>query len=209
MNATVTAILNTDSATLEDAKTFVKSMKDKGRWSPAAARKRNAALEAVASIISDDESHLASYVFENAERLTKAWATRNYADPDTAGNYGATVKSTLKVFLAYLENPAKAWDGYDTKPKKAKKAKDVEPEVQFTTPPTVATEQKVTAPVVDFLTYPLEGGRVVKFTVPGGFKLNDLAKLSCHLATYAEDFDPMRPNQSTVTGMMRVDQPSA
>jgi hypothetical protein len=211
MPATVSSIVEKSDATVEDTKTWVKSMKEKGRWSDSAARMRLTALDALASVLGPDEVDTATYVLENAQTLQKRWAISKNADGETAQVYGGSARSTLKLYLAYLEDPTKAWQGFDApapKARKPKKAGCAEGESH----PSSASEtgappaSSADSPRTQFRSYPLGDGRVIEFSVPENFTVRDLAKVSCHLATYCSDFDPARPMLGTVGAIARLDE---
>lgn len=204
----VAAIVNQDVATVEDAKVWVKAMKEKGRWSASAARMRVTALDALVGVLGPEESRVAKDVLAVADTLQKRWAVSKNADGDTAAVYGGSVRSTLKLYLAYLENPATAWANFEAKPKKARKRAEVE----AVNEPMPAAERQAmlpleaqTKPVAGDKTrnFPLGDGRVVEFRLPGTFTVRDLAKLTCHMATFCADFDPARPTEGTVLAMMK------
>jgi hypothetical protein len=214
MVGTVTAMVSNQTATIEDAKTWVKAMGAKGKWTDVATRNRLTALEAVSSMLGPDDDHSARAVLEKVDVLTRDWATKNTKDGKTQANYRGSVRSTLRIYLAYLEDPAKAqaqFDAVAAKPRKPKaKAEDASEELPLA-PPAAATAatgaavQKV-APQGDLLSYPLGDGRVVRVSFPENFTIRDLAKFSCFAATFCADFDPTRPNQGTIVAMARIDE---
>ncbi|HYS11057.1 MAG TPA: hypothetical protein VEP66_20125, partial [Myxococcales bacterium] len=188
----VAAIVNKDAATVEDAKPWVRAMKEKGRWSDGAARKRLVALEALTSVLGSEESRAAKDVLASADVLKRRWAIGKNADGDTASDYGSSVKSTLKLYLDYLDDPAKAWASFEAKPKRTRKpTESAGVEKGSTTAEEQQTAvQHTTAGRGELRTFPLDNGRVVEFRIPPELSVRELAKFSCHVATLCKDFDP-------------------
>ncbi len=202
-----------DEATVEDAKAWVKAMGERGKWTKGAVKARMTALDALASVLGPENSRKANEVLANVDILHRDWARKNNADGATAATYGRSVRSTLGIYLEWLEDPAKAqahFDAAQARPRKVKaKATEAEtPELPLGPPPPPAVAT-TTAPKVDLRAYPLGEGRSVIFGLPEKFTTHDLAKLSCHLATYCEDFDPTRPNEGTVMAMARTEKSTA
>ncbi len=217
-SATVTSMVSNETATIEDAKKFVKVMGDKGKWSLAMTQYRVTALEAVSSMLGADDDHTARAVLANVDTLARDWARKNMKDGKTQKNYAGSVRSTLNLYLMWLADPAKAQAQFDaaaTKPRKpkAKPAADAatsEEQLPLAPPPAPTTSAPAAAiqqfaATDELRTYPLGEGRVVQFTLPKKFTTLDLAKLSCHLATYCEDFDPTRPTAG-VLAIGRTDE---
>ncbi len=208
----VSAMHRQDAATLDDAMIWVKAMAQKGKWTESAARVRLAALSAAASILGPEDDRTARGVLERADVILGDWARKTTANPTTTRTYTASARATLRIYLAYLEDPAKAQfaaAATTTRPRKSKApvAECAAPELPLAAPPTPTAAPPAGEAAVEYRTFPLDKHRTVRFTVPEGFSLRDLARLSCHLATYCHDFDPTRPTQGTVVAMARVEGP--
>lgn len=211
--ATVTAMMSNEKATIDDAKTWVKAMGERGKFTPTGSRYRLAALEALESVLGPEDDHTARSLLDKVDSVAADWARRNNGDSKTMRNHRGSVRSTLTIYLAYLEDPAKAqaqFDAVAAKPNKAKAkpAESTSGELPLTPPvatTTAATQMQKVAPQSDLRVYPLGDGRVVQVTFPENFTVRDLAKFSCFAATFCVNFDPTRPNQGTVVAMARVD----
>lgn len=210
----VASMLKKDRATIDDARAWLVAMTDKGKFTQVAGKYRVASLDALASLLGPDDGRSAQVLLANVESLANDWARKNTADGKTARNIRGSVRTSLETFLAYLEDPVKAQAKLDAlaTPRKAKEKAEVaeskSPELPLGSPvpPAPAAASATPQPVRSELrSYPLGDGRTIQFTVPENFRLRELAKFSCHMATYAVDFDPNRPTQGTVVAMVKVD----
>lgn len=214
MTGTVTAMVSNKAATIDDAKAWVKAMGERGKFSATSWKYRVAAIEALESMLAPEDDHSAQALLDNVDTIAADWARKNNGDGKTMRNHRGSVRSSLKLYLAYLADPAKAQAQFESlaaKPtrSKAKAAPTTEelplaPSPASGAPAPLAAHKPVT-PQAEMRSYPLSEGRVVQFRLPEKFTTVDLAKLSCHLATYCEDFDPTRPNAG-VLSIMRSDE---
>src|SRR4051812_16636271 len=107
-SATVTSMTNNATATLEDAKAWVKAMGERGKFTSSACRYRITAIEALMSVLGPEHDHSARWLLENVDTVAADWARRNNGDSKTTRNHRGSVRSTLTIYLAYLEDPARA-----------------------------------------------------------------------------------------------------
>jgi hypothetical protein len=93
--------------TTADVKGWLKAMGQKGVYGGAAARLRATALEQLSSVLGSDEPDDAKWLLEHIDVIARRWATKNRANPGTAGTYLSRARTSLREFLAFQEDPTK------------------------------------------------------------------------------------------------------
>ena len=86
---------------------WLAAMGERGMYAGSTVSTRTTALARLASMLSDDEPSDPRSLLENLDGLTRRWATKHQANPNTANTYKSRARSTLREFLEYQEDPTK------------------------------------------------------------------------------------------------------
>lgn len=93
--------------TIEDVKTWLQAMGQKGMYGGAGARLRATALEQLTSVLGEDESRDPKSLLDGLDDLARRWATKNRANPSTTNTYRSRAKATLKEYIEFHQDPTK------------------------------------------------------------------------------------------------------
>lgn len=196
-----------DTASLDEVTTWIQSMGAKGFYQPTSARLRTTALTCLVSVLADDEPKDARSVLEQIGDIARRWATLNNANPDTASSYLSRARSALEHFFEYKADPTKFKPKVRQRVERGSKGKDVQVSTERT------AEIVPLDPTTEVPPRTAESGRSfalsrgpLSFTLPeGGLTVIDVWKLTCHLVTFAEDFDPTNPTHARLFSLVRAD----
>jgi len=186
---------------LEEAKVWLEVMGDRGIINSNSARLRSTAIDALATILGDDEPRTVEYMLTNLDAITARWTTRNNGNPETAGTYRTRTKGALEDFLAYRKDPTsfkpKAKTPSADGSKKAEKRAEARPAAAATTPPPSSQPER---------SYPLADGSEFFYRLPEkGLAVRDVLRIACHLITMTKDFDPSNQAHASVFALARVE----
>lgn len=92
---------------VDEVKTWLKAMGERGVYGGASARIRATAIERLATVLAKDEPRDAKWLLEHMDDVARRWATKNQANPTTTETYRSRAKATLRDYLEYQKDPAK------------------------------------------------------------------------------------------------------
>lgn len=206
--ATEQSIARELTASIEEVLTWIHSMGTKGMYQPTSARLRSTALTCLVSVLADDEPKDAKSVLDQIADIAKRWATLNNANPETANTYLSRARSALEHFFEYKADPTKFKPKVRQRTERAAKGKAEETRVERTAeiiPLNAHGGEPPPRPSKAVRTFPLSRGEM-SFSLPeGGLSVVDVWKLTCHLITFAEDFDPTNPTHAKLFSLVRVE----
>jgi hypothetical protein len=188
---------------LNQVKTWLAAMGERGIYQPTSARLRATAIEQITSILAEDERSDPQWVLENLDDLTARWATKNNANGDTAQTYKSRAKGALEDFFRYQQNPlgfkprVKVVSSVPAKKGERKPTKEASAEVPAVAPPPAAAAAAPQPGAPMDRSYPLDGqGAEFMFRLPSrGLTVRDVQRIAWHLVTMATDFDPTKQTQ--------------
>ncbi|HMR08730.1 MAG TPA: hypothetical protein PKA88_23280 [Polyangiaceae bacterium] len=136
-----------------------------------AARQRSMALRQLVSVLTEDEPRELHWVLDNLEDIARRWATQNAeAKGQTSRTYLSRARSCISDYLAWRQDPS----GWTFRQRKS-------------------PQRKVRASVKKAETrhLPLGDGADFEFMLPArALTMADVARITHHLASFAQDFDP-------------------
>lgn len=213
LDSTQSAANRTLILTLDDAKAWVDAMSERGMYDPNSARVRATAITRLTSVLSDDEPRIALWVLEHIDEIGQRWARKNNGNSLTTRTYVSRAKTALTDFLKYQTDPM-SFKGKSrsaaAKPQRDKKAAGLEnakpgglitqvtPIFSESAAPasTCGVAQKSTTSQ-ELRTFPLDAnaGRIFRYALPddGVVHFREVARIFCHLISFADDFDPTNP----------------
>ena len=172
---------------------WVVQMAERGELPENTARIRATALEQMVTVLDGTEPRDPVWLHENIDDIGRRWAVKNTAKPATAITYIGRARTLLGDYLRWKAD----FKGFKFKIRepetKAKKAapRDVEAPAAA---PAALPPSPTGAGDVQMRRFPLSDGREdFRFILSPGFTMNDARKIAFHLATLAEDFDPLSP----------------
>lgn len=195
------------TASIAEVTAWVQSMGTKGMYQPTSARLRTTALACLVSVLSEDEPKDAWSVLQQITQIAKRWATINNANPETANTYLSRARSALEHFFEYKADPTKFKPKVRQRTERTPKGRPAREEksaevIQLNAHGAERTRDSATDPG---RTFPLSRGDVAFHLPQGGLTVADVWKLTCHLVTFAEDFDPTNPTHARLFSLIRVD----
>jgi len=192
----VTPIDAKAAPTLENAKKWMLTMAERGEYARNTARFRVTAIDALVSVLGEEESRDPKAVFERLADLSARWARVNNSKAQTASEYESRARSLLRDYLAFLDDPTKFKpSNRPTAPKLPRQKKERVAEGAETNRGSSAGMPS-TAPTAEpegLRTFPVRpGGAVFAYRMPPeGLTMAEVVKIAFHLVTMANDFDPV------------------
>ena len=161
---------NTSNLTLSELQEWATRNVERGEWSQTERRRQVGALEALMSVLVDDEPSDLGHVLENLDNLMHRWITSGNQNPKTGRTYRGRAKKVIETFLYYKQHANMPERKASTRKPKAKVVESM---------------------TTDFRSFPLEGeGRDIQYKFPRDARTTELRRFYYHLCTLATDFDP-------------------
>ena len=181
------AFVNTTEQQILD---WADEMAKKGLYDQSTGRNLRTALRALLTVLDAGESRDPRSLIAQMESISGRWARVNRANPTTMKTYRQRATQLLEDYVTFMENPGsfKGRGGGGAAPKKAEKEKKDD---RRTTSPAPSGGDDVA--VGSFNTFRLPNGKIVRYSLPEEFSIEDLRRLVYHLLPATVDFDPMRP----------------
>jgi hypothetical protein len=203
-NATVRSMTSPESATLEDAKKWIKSMGEKGIYPATSARFRISALETFGSVLGDDEPKDAKYMLDHLDEIASRWATLN-SNPKTATDYRSRARTALTDFMSFLSDPVNFRASRRERVVVGGKPKASTSQAQ---PPSDAAREPAQPQAHAVRSFPVgTNGEAIEFVIPAsGFTVHDALRFAIHVATLASDFDPTSAMSARVFALARAEE---
>lgn len=192
---------------------WIDQMAERGIYPPSSARFRRSALTQLTSVLAEDEPYSPDELLQRIDELAGRWTTKNNAKPETARTYASRARTVLSDYVAYREDPLHFRPRSAKRPKSdqakkkstasSKKAKSADSGRERDPSPVevgdTASEER------HGRTFPLGPNRgEFAFALPEqGVTARDVLKVTCHLLTFAEDFDPTNPAQAQFFALAR------
>jgi len=185
--------------TVEQVMEWGEEMARKGMYDSNTSRLFRTGLRSLVSIMDDTEAKDPKSLLDNVESLAERWARATKANPGTMKSYKQRASALLSDFIAYMENPAGfKGRGGSAGPKKEKPEKKDEKRTAGSSTPTAASEEAAGFGSA-WNTFRLPNGKVIRYSLPEDFTIEDLRRYVYHLLPATSDFDPMRPGGGLAT----------
>jgi len=215
----VVTFKNGVNMTVSEVLRWVDAMGERGIFGGASARLRKTAIEQLTSVLADDEPDDVEWVLSQIENLANRWGNKKNANPQTTRTYRSRAQNTMRDYLEFQKNP----EGFKPRAKAAKRAgakkKKRNPKTRSdgaaqsvaqrdiagtASKGSAADSSESPTDSSQYRTYPLGSGRVIKYTLPpDGITTRDVFRMSLHLLTMAEDFDPLNPEHAQMFSIVR------
>lgn len=185
--------LGESANTIDDVFAWAEEMARKGMYDANTGRHMRTALKALASVLGQSEDTSPEALTAGLDSIAERWARANKANPSTMKTYKQRANALLNDYTAFMANPGsfKGRGGpAGGKASPAGKKDERVRRVQSGIPQAVGDQD---SPRPAFNTFRLPNGRVVHYSLPEGFTIEDLRRVVYHLLPATSDFDPMRP----------------
>jgi hypothetical protein len=203
------AASNPTHEAIAEIQQWARMMAERGRYPDNTARFRASALGKFVEVLGDEEPRDAGYLLANIEDIGRRWALRTDANPDTAKTYIGRVRGLLEDFLAWKQDPlsfkGRARAAGAPKPEQKPKSKADEATKESASTDAASREEQANRKVANRRSYPLRDGREFLFTPPPDMTVRDVARITLHLLTLAEDFDPTQPAHARMFALVKTD----
>ncbi|MFL5349168.1 MAG: hypothetical protein ACJ8AT_30580 [Hyalangium sp.] len=192
MNA-VTSIDSKTTPTIENAKKWMLTMAERGEYAKNTARFRVGAIDALTSVLGEEEPRDPKSVLEKLSDLAARWSRVNNGKSQTAAEYESRARSLLRDYLAFLDDPTKFKpSNRPTTPRPVRSKKEKAPtDADHQAEEAAPAAQRTPAPegLRTFTVKP--SGAVFEYRMPPeGLTIAEVIKVAFHLVTMANDFDP-------------------
>lgn len=202
--------IKSSSDPVEGVKAWIAAMSKRGMYGPESARLRATSITQLTSVLGPEEPRDPASILGNIEDLGRRYARSKNGKPDTVSTYVSRAKVTLQDFLTYQEDPTKFKGspvGARSSVKPAREKAQVERAKVVETMEIVAATTASSSPppsssaqsaaektsIPEIRPFPLDAtGRVFLYGLPsdGVVHFREVAKIFCHLISFAPDFDP-------------------
>jgi hypothetical protein len=193
--------------TLPDVLAWLDRMAETGMLKPNSARFKKTAIERLTSVMASEEIQTPEWVLEHVEELGNRWANIEKAKPDTVRTYMSRAKTALEDYLRYTADPAsfKPQGRPSARTEKSEKKKAARPQPERSRDDAGSPAPGRRPPGENWRTFPLGKAREdFMYLLPKDqFTAKDVLKITCHLVTLAEDFDPTSPSQAQMFALAR------
>ncbi|MCC7000102.1 MAG: hypothetical protein IT370_36215 [Deltaproteobacteria bacterium] len=183
---------------------FARLMGEKGLYPVTTARFRASALEALTSILGDEEPCDVQSLLDNLDSIARRWATKRVAKPDTASTYATRARTLLKDFISYQESPLSFKGRNRPAGSRPAKTERVTAEADVVAEEAPAEPKVVSAPD-QVRSFPLGDSREIKYVLPGELTAKEAGKFFLHILTMCSDFDPFSPAQAGLFKLIKSD----
>jgi hypothetical protein len=213
MTDKVTAITTKAPDTIEAVIQWVKTMRQHGFFGESHAQGMVTALKNLSSILAQDEPRDAQWFLTNLETIVQRWTATTTPNPVTAEKHRRKAHAALQAFLEYQKAPNKFTPHTRTAGTSRRHVSLQKPSKKAAPLTPVVAEKKddpveIPSTPEGFQSFPLGDGKApFEFRRLSTFKMRDVAKIACHLATLAEDFDPTNPAQARIYGIVAPEEP--
>lgn len=202
--AQVTPIADPD--TIEALKQWINQMGSRGVIPSSVRNNWISAVESLSTALGEDEPKTVTFLRGQVEEIGRRWINIKKAKPDTGQTYVKRVKTALEEYAAYRQDPLKYKPKVNkTAPSKAPQAGKADEKKSSATPEGRPVPQQIPL-AADMRTFPVGPGKTFLYALPPDeVTVKDVLKISCHLLTFASDFDPTNKSQAQVFALARAD----
>jgi hypothetical protein len=188
-------LVSPQPGTIPDALQWLERMGERGIIKHTSVRLRRNAIEQLVSVLAADEPQTVEYVEAHLDAISSRWATLANANPDTARTYESRARTSFRDYTSYRQDPL-SFKPRPAPSKSAGKKPTSTKSTQIEAPkqPSELPPPPPSAPALRNFPLGKDRGHFV-FTVPEGMTMADVMKITYHLATLAEDFDPLKVNE--------------
>lgn len=191
----VSSIDSKSAPTIENAKKWMLTMAERGEYAKNTARFRVGAIDALTSVLGEEESRDPKAILDKLSELAGRWARANNGKAETATGYESRARSLLRDYLSYLEDPTKFKPNNRSTAPRPVRTKNVEapagadPQSGEAAPVSPPTPKPASEGLRTFTVRP--SGAIFEYRMPPeGLSMADVTKVAFHLVTMANDFDP-------------------
>ena len=182
------ALVNTTEEQILD---WADEMAKKGLYDQSTSRNLRTALRGLLTVLDPNESRDPRSVLNQVESIAERWARVNRANPTTMKTYRQRSTQLLEDYITFMENPgAFKGRGGGNAPKKTDKKDERR---QSSAAVNAGSEEPVVREATSLNTFRLPNGKLVRYSLPEDFTIEDLRRVVFHLMPTTVDFDPMRP----------------
>jgi hypothetical protein len=209
----VTSIAAKAPETIDVVMQWIKAMRQHGYFGESHAKNMVAALKNLSSILAPDEPRDVQWFLANLDTIVRRWVAKTTPNPTTAETHKSKAHAALQSFLEYQQDPTKFTPHTRTAGASKQQVSSQSPvKREKESQPAVAVkkvaQQENSAATESLQSLPLgEGKAAFEFRRLSNLKMRDVAKIACHLATLAEDFDPTNPSQARIYGIVAPEEP--
>lgn len=181
------AFVNTTEQQILD---WAEEMAKKGLYDQSTSRNLRTALRGLLTVLDASEPRDPRSVLNQIEAVAERWARANRANPTTMKTYRQRATQLLEDYIAFMENPGSfKGRGGGNAPKKTDKREERRPISSSTSGDD--TDMRAHSSLNAFR---LPNGKLIRYSLPEEFTIEDLRRFVYHLLPATVDFDPMRPS---------------
>jgi len=206
---TVSAFSRTVNPSFEDVCSWLEKKSASGEVPQSSARLAITALKQLTTVLVDDEPRDAEHVLENLNAFSARWQNKNPDKRgDTARTYESRARWALEAYRAWKADPTgfrfntkrrERADG-ESRSKKNVAARSSDADGAAATVTNSETSSQSSLP----RSLPLGAGRgEFRFDAPVDLQVRDVMRITYHLVTLCEDFDPAAPSQAQLFSVIR------
>jgi hypothetical protein len=167
-------------------------MAKKGLYDLSTSRNLRTALKALLGVLESNERRDPRSLLAQMESIAERWARANRANPTTMKTYRQRASQLLEDYIGFMENPGSfKGRGGGTAPKKTEKKEVRRAAAQ--PPPAGGGDDSTVRDQLGLNTFRLPNGKIVRYSLPEDFTIEDLRRVVYHLLPTTIDFDPGRP----------------
>jgi hypothetical protein len=209
-----------DPTSIDAVPVWIEKMGASGMLSRSVRRNWGTAMKGFLSVLRPEEPRAIAHVQGQVENVVRRWLNLKGGHPGSGRAYVERVNKALREYLQYQQDPlryqavpgrksvtnssprtnSKTVSSPST-PRSSAQKESIQPIPSATPSPERAAEPKMTlsTAAAEQRSFPLGPSRTFVYSLPRGeFTSKDVLKISCHLLTFANDFDPGNKAQAQV-----------